>query len=400
MDIMVLAGTRPEAVKIAALTTALQDHPVLRPIIVHSGQHPVMVEQALAPFDLKVGAWLPTPARATGEQAELVAGILPAAAELLRRHPPAAVVVQGDTTTALAGALAAFWQQVPVVHLEAGLRTHDLASPFPEEGNRQMISRIAALHLAPTVAAAAALRAEGVPPYRITITGNTIVDAVQAITARDLPARDATLALLEMEVAQTGRRLLLVTAHRRESWGRPLDRILVAIRRILAEHSDVHILFPLHPNPAVRGQVEAALAGHPRVSITEPLGYPDLVRALRIASVILTDSGGIQEEAPSFGTPVLVLRDHTERAEGVIAGRAWLVGTDVDLITTTATSLLDGTLRPTQGSNPYGAGDAAEKSVAAIEYLLQVPRPTTRAEQVPTPSPRDLPAPAVAATSS
>lgn len=370
MDVILLAGTRPEAIKLAALALALAEHPVLRPVVVHSGQHKGMVEQALTPFGLGVDAWLDVPPRTTGTQAELVAGMLPAIDALLRRSTPAVLVVQGDTTTALAGALAAFWQRIPVVHLEAGLRTHDLASPFPEEGNRQMISRVAALHLAPTEKAATALHAEGVPQERIEVTGNTVVDAVLAVSARDLPARDNALALLEMEVAEAGGRLVLVTSHRRESWGEPLARTLAAVEMIVAAHPDVQVLFPVHPNPAVREQVEAALTGVDRVTVTEPLDYADLVRALRLAELVLTDSGGIQEEAPTFGTPVLVLRESTERQEGVDAGCAWLVGTDTELITDAAARLLAGTMRPAEDANPYGKGDAAVKSVAAIGKLL------------------------------
>ncbi|OXM67022.1 non-hydrolyzing UDP-N-acetylglucosamine 2-epimerase [Amycolatopsis vastitatis] len=372
MDVMVLAGTRPEALKLAPLALALDRHPVLRPVLVHSGQHAGMVEQALEPFGLAVDEWLDVPPRVTGSQAELVAGQLPALDGVLRRYAPAALVVQGDTTTTLAGALAAFWLGVPVVHLEAGLRTHDLAAPFPEEGARQMVSRIAALHLAPTLGAAAALRTEGVARQRIAVTGNTIVDAVLEVAARDVPARDTALALLEMEIAEAGERLVLVTSHRRESWGEPLERTLAAVQLIVAEHPDVQVLFPAHPNPQVRGQVEATLGGLPRVTVTDPLEYPDLVRALRLASLVLTDSGGIQEEAPTFGTPVLVLRDVTERAEVVEAGCAWLVGTGTARIADTAARILSGELRPAQVGNPYGDGNAAVLAVAAIEELLGV----------------------------
>ncbi|WP_370946482.1 non-hydrolyzing UDP-N-acetylglucosamine 2-epimerase [Amycolatopsis sp. cg5] len=370
MDVLLLIGTRPEAIKLAPVARALGDHPVLRSLLVHSGQHEGMVEQALVPFGVSIDAWLDLPPRASGGQAELVSGLLPAIDRTLERYRPAAVVVQGDTTTALAGALAAFWRGIPVVHLEAGLRTNDLESPFPEEGNRQMVSRIAALHLAPTRQAAEALRAEGVPSPRIVVTGNTVVDAVRAIAARDLPAANSALALLEMEVAEAGERLVLVTSHRRESWGAPLERTLAAVRRIVREHEDVQVLFPVHPNPSVRAQVEAGLAGVERVTVTGPLGYPDLVRALRLAALVLTDSGGIQEEAPTFGTPVLVLRESTERHEAVDAGHAWLVGTDTELIVSTARRLLAGTLVPAPSSNPYGAGDAAAKAVLAMEALL------------------------------
>lgn len=370
VDVLLLIGTRPEAIKLAPLARALGDHPVLRSLLVHSGQHEGMVEQALVPFDVAIDAWLDLPPRTSGGQAELISGLLPALDRTLDRYRPAAVVVQGDTTTALAGALAAFWRGIPVVHLEAGLRTNDLESPFPEEGNRQMVSRIAALHLAPTRQAAESLHAEGVPSPRIVVTGNTVVDAVRTIAARDLPAANSALALLEMEVAEAGERLVLVTSHRRESWGEPLERTLAAVRRIVREHEDVQVLFPVHPNPSVRAQVEAGLAGFERVTVTGPLGYPDLVRALRLAALVLTDSGGIQEEAPTFGTPVLVLRESTERQEAVDAGHAWLVGTDTELIVSTARRLLAGTLVPAPSANPYGAGDAAVKAVLAIEALL------------------------------
>ena len=381
VDVMLLAGTRPEAVKLAPLALALDAHPALRPVVVHSGQHTGMVEQALAPFGVAVDAWLDVPPRLTGGQAELVAGLLPPLDEVLRRFTPAALVVQGDTTTALAGALAAFWLGIPVVHLEAGLRTHDLAAPFPEEAARQMVSRLAALHLAPTLAAAAALRAEGVARQHIAVTGNTVVDAALTIAGRDLPARDTALALLEMEIAEAGERLVLVTSHRRESWGAPLERTLAAVQLVVAEHPDVQVLFPAHPNPLVRTQVTAALGGVPRVTVTDPLDYPDLIRALRLASLVLTDSGGIQEEAPTFGTPVLVLRDVTERAEAVDAGCVWLVGTSTERIADMAAQVLRGDLHPAEVGNPYGEGNAATLAVAAIEELLGVAT-TTRREAV------------------
>lgn len=388
---MLLAGTRPEAVKLAPLARALGGHEVLRPVIVHSGQHDGMVEQALAPFGLLVDMWLHTPPCGTDRPAEVVAGLLPALDDTFRRYRPAALVVQGDTATVLAGALAAFWAGIPVVHLEAGMRTHDLNGafwgydpqtshrgkppyplPFPEEGIRQMVSRIAALHLAPTTTAAAALRAEGIPRQQITLVGNTVVDAVQLITQRDLPARCPELALLEMEVAEAGQRLILIAAHRRESWGAPLGRILSAVRRLVEEHDDVQVLFPVDPGPAVRDQVIGALGDLPRVTITEPLDYPDLIRALRLATLVLTDAVGIQEEAPTFGTPVLVLRDTTERREAVDEGYAWLVGTDSDTIHLAATEVLIGRLAPPHRENPYGDGKAAVRAVIALEDLLGI----------------------------
>ena len=368
-EVLLLAGTRPEALKAAPVALALSGHPLLRPMIVHSGQHVGMVEQALAAFDLRPDAFIPL-RREIGSQAELVAGMLRRLDELIVRRHPAAVMVQGDTSTALAGAMAAFWRGVPVVHLGAGLRTGDLASPFPEEGTRQMISRIAALHLAPTEAAARALLAESVPGNRITVTGNTIVDALQHVVAAKLPPRSSALLELEARVHADQGRIVLVTMHRRESWGEPLDRVLAAVRAMVDRHPDVHVLLPMHPNPSVQAQVSGALQGHDRVWLCEPLDYSDLVRVLRQAALVVTDSGGLQEEAPSFGVPALVVRDHTERTEAVDAGYAWVVGTDDTRIVAEADWLLGSHLRLPSGQNPFGDGQAGQRVVAALDRLL------------------------------
>jgi UDP-N-acetylglucosamine 2-epimerase (non-hydrolysing) len=364
-DVLLLVGTRPEAIKAAPVVLDLTTQSRLRPIIVHSGQHGYPVEQALTPFGLTPHERLDV-ARHSGSQAELMSALLPQLDELLVRRPPAAMLVQGDTSTTLAGALAAFWRSVPVVHLEAGLRTGDLAAPFPEEGNRQLVSRITALHLAPTETAAAALRSESLCGTEIVVTGNTVVDAAHHIARADLPPVDRQLVRAE----RAGGRLVLVTAHRRESWGAPLTRILLAVRHIVDAHADVTVLLPAHPNPAVRAQVISGLGDHPRVLITDPLDYPDLIRALRRATLVLTDSGGLQEEAPSFDVPVLVLRAVTERREAVDAGRAWLVGSDTDQIVAQAHRLLANDFRPTFGENPYGDGKAAARVRDALEALI------------------------------
>ncbi|WP_104478477.1 UDP-N-acetylglucosamine 2-epimerase (non-hydrolyzing) [Actinokineospora auranticolor] len=372
---MLLVGTRPEAVKAAPVALALARSRGLRPYMVHSGQHPGVVEQAVAPFGLCPDEVLVVE-RPRGGQAELVSALLPALDGALRRREPGALVVQGDTTTTLAGALAAFWRGVPVVHLEAGLRTGDLAAPFPEEANRQMVARIAALHLAPTPGAADALRAEGVPESSIEVTGNTVVDAVRHIAAVDLPAINPVLASLEQDLDR-GSRSVLVTVHRRESWGPPLAEVLGAVRALADGHPDVRVLLPVHPNPTVRAQVAEVAAGHPRIALTGPLDYPDLVRALRRATLVITDSGGIQEEAPTFGVPVLVARDVTERVEAVRAGHAHVVGTDRARILATAERLLATPPHPTS-PNPFGDGHAATRVVAALERLL-VREPTPAA---------------------
>lgn len=362
-EILLLVGTRPEAVKAAPVALALAGHPTLRPALVHSGQHADMVEQALSSFGLAPDEVLRI-SRATGGQAELFAALLPALDAVLARRAPAAVVVQGDTSTALAGALAAFWRGVPVVHLEAGLRTGDLTAPFPEEANRQLVARIAALHLAPTQTAAAALRAEALSG--IVVTGNTVVDAALLTAALDAPAANPDLRAVE----RTGGRLVLVTAHRRESWGAPLDSVLGAVATLVERYADITVLLPVHPNPAVREQVSRALGGVQRVTLTAPLAYQDLVRVLRRAALVLTDSGGIQEEAPSFGVPVLVLREVTERGEAVAAGCAWLVGTDRVRILVAAEQVLRESRRIPLHSNPFGDGRAAERVVAAIAELV------------------------------
>lgn len=371
-DVLLLVGTRPEAVKAAPVALALAAHPGLRPVIVHSGQHEEMADQALAPFGLRPDERLVL-TRTTGGQAELAAGLLPALDEVLVRRAPAAMLVQGDTTTALAGALAAFWRRVPVVHLEAGLRTGDLTGPFPEEANRQLIARITALHLAPTAPAAQALAGESLASRRIVVTGNTVVDSALLVAAAEAPPSDPDLVRVEQELETYGGRLVLVTAHRRESWGQPLDEVLGAVAALTERHPDIHVLLPMHPNPAVRGQVVSALGGRPRITLCEPLGYPDLIRVLRRAALVLTDSGGIQEEAPSFGAPVLVLREATERREAVEAGCAWLVGTDRSGILLEADRVLRTSLRIPLHDNPFGDGTAATRVCAAIADLLARP---------------------------
>lgn len=371
MDVMLLAGTSAEAVKLAPLAMVLEGHGVLRPVVVHCGHPDCGADHTLAPFGLAVDTWLSVPPRSGDRQAELLASLLPALDEVFRRHRPAALVITGDTTTALAGALAAFWARIPVVHLDAGLLLHDL-DPFPHESVRQMVARIAALHLAPTTAAGAALRAEGVPRQRITIVGNTAVDSVTYLAERDLPARCPELALLEMEVTEAGQRLVLVIWQSRESWAEALDRTLSAVRRLVEEHYDVQVLFPIAPNPALREQVVGGVGDLARVTITEPLDYPDLVRALRLSSLVLTDSDGVQEEAPAFAAPVLVLRDYTQRREAIEAGFAWLVGTDSDTIHIAATEVLIGHRQVSTAENPYGDGNAAARSVIALEDLLGI----------------------------
>lgn len=368
--VQLVGGTRPEAIKVAPVARTLSRGGLLRPEIIASGQHPTMFHQGLGAFGLGPDRSLSL-ARSSGSQAELCAQLVLALEAEIARRQPAAVLVQGDTTTALAGALAAFWQQVPVVHLEAGLRSHDLAAPYPEEANRKLIGQLAALHLAPTAGAAENLYREGASLSSVLVTGNTVVDAVDYVAGTAPAPADARLRALTERIDSGGRRLVLATVHRRESWGEPLRRILSAVERLVVTHPDVDVVLPVHPNPAVGSDVREALAGHERVVLTEPLDYPDLAQLLARATLVLTDSGGLQEEAPTFGVPVLVLREVTERTEAVDAGCARLVGSDTELIVTTATSLLgDAAARAamTERGNPFGDGRAAERCAQALAW--------------------------------
>jgi UDP-N-acetylglucosamine 2-epimerase (non-hydrolysing) len=369
-EVHLIGGTRPEAVKLAPVVLAMREAGLVTPVMLASGQHPAMVNQALAAFDLAPDVTL-TVERSTGTQAELLTEMIRQLDELWTERPPAAVVVQGDTTTSLAGALAAFWRRIPVVHLEAGLRSGDLDSPFPEEANRRLVAQVAKLHLAPTPLAAMNLLDENIATGDVLITGNTVVDATLAVAGRKLPFENPEVA--RARAAAGDRRLVLVTAHRRESWGEPLDRILEAVKTLVVAYPDIDVILPSHPNPAVRAQVDAALAGVERVTVTDPLPYPDLSRLLSEAYLVLTDSGGIQEEAPSFGVPALVLREVTERVESLDAGCAKLVGADTGVIVREAVRLLDSPVRRdamTAGGNPYGDGLAARRTAQATAALL------------------------------
>ena len=370
-EVHLIGGTRPEAVKLAPVVTAMREQGLVEPVLLASGQHPAMVTQALAAFDLTPDVTL-TIERTTGSQAELFTEMVRQLDALWDVRPPAAVIVQGDTTTSLAGALAAFWRRIPVVHLEAGLRSGDIESPFPEEANRKLVAQIASLHLAPTPLAAMNLLDENVSGEDVFVTGNTVVDATLAVAGRRIPYENQAVAAAR---SATTNRLVLVTAHRRESWGAPLDRILAGVRELVVKYPDIDVILPSHPNPAVRAQVEAGLAGMPRVTVTDPLPYPDLSRLLSEAYLVLTDSGGIQEEAPSFGVPALVLRDVTERVESLEAGCAKLVGSDTAVIVAEASALLDDRARRdamTAGGNPYGDGLAATRTAHATAALLNL----------------------------
>lgn len=369
--ILVVFGTRPEAIKLFPVIRALSlatGRPVRTCV---TAQHRGMLDQVLAIAGLTPDHDLDL--MEPGQSLDrLTARLLTGLGEVMDREAPAMVVVQGDTATAMAGALAAYYRKVPVAHVEAGLRSGDIYQPWPEEVNRRMIAPIAALHFAPTETAAAALRAEGIAAERVHVTGNSVIDALHWTRSR-IAADPALAADLDPVLARmAGRRIVLVTTHRRENFGDGMAAIARALRRIAAR-ADVGILFPVHPNPQVASVMDRELGDHPGIARIAPLDYPHFVRALDAAHIVLTDSGGVQEEAPALGKPVLVMRETTERPEGVAAGTARLVGTDEDRIVAELFALLDEPDRyaaMARAHNPFGDGDSADRISRIITHAL------------------------------
>lgn len=358
--IVLVFGTRPEAIKLAPLAHALRAAPWAELRIVSTGQHRALADRMTQWFAITPDRDLDL-MRPGQTVPDLLARAVAALHVALRDEHPDCVIAQGDTTTVLATALACRYLGVPFAHVEAGLRTGNLREPFPEEINRVQAARLAALHFAPTERARRNLLAEGIAPDRIHVTGNTAIDALLWTVART--AADP------WPVAP-GRRLLLVTAHRRENFGAPLLDLCKALRS-LADRGDVELLLPVHPNPNVHDVVHRELASHPAIDLREPLDYPDMVRAMRACHLILTDSGGIQEEAPSLGKPVLVLRAATERPEAVEAGVARIVGTDPNTIVDTATRLLDDSVTYAAMArvvHPFGDGAAAARIAELLRH--------------------------------
>src|ERR1700729_1913591 len=364
--IMVIYGTRPEAVKVAPLIRALDDSEMFTPVVAVTGQHRSMLDQVNAVFGVRPAFDLDIH-RPGQTLTEITTRALSGVRSVLARQRPDAVVVQGDTTTVFAAALAAFYEQVPVVHLEAGLRTGNPYSPYPEEVNRRLTTRLATLHLAPTSTSKGNLLTENVDEASVVVTGNTVIDALLWAVPRQRGYSDPALAGLDDHDAP----VLLVTAHRRESWGEPLRAVGRALARIAAAHPGLRVVFPVHANPVVRLLVLPALRGVPNVILTEPLPYGSFCRLMNRATVILTDSGGFQEEGPSLGKPVLVMRETTERPEAVRAGTVRLVGTDEDVIADTVGRLLTDPAAYSamaNAVNPYGDGRAAQRAVAALAH--------------------------------
>lgn len=371
--VLVCFGTRPEAIKMAPVVRRLSQSAVLRPVVCLTGQHREMVRQMLALFALKPDIDLAV-MQPNQSLAGLTGRIVQKASAAIERFAPAAVLVQGDTTTSFGTALASFYANVPVGHVEAGLRTGNPRNPFPEEMNRCLIGRLASWHYAPTPIARDNLLREGVAADAAVMTGNTIVDALQDIVAtlRSGGGPPSFAGALDPRRFD-GRRLVLVTGHRRESFGEGVRNICRALREIADRFADVVLVYPVHLNPSVDGPVRDMLGGHPRILLPPPMEYLPFVDLMSRAYLILTDSGGIQEEAPSLRVPVLVMRETTERPEGVTAGVARLVGTQSEHIVAQASRLLE---QPSErdamasGANPYGDGAAARRIVDHLESAL------------------------------
>ena len=368
--VMLLYGTRPEAIKMAPLVLALEAHADLDPIVAVTGQHREMLDQVNRIFDIKPDHDLDLMVPGAS-LIDMAARTLSTTGALIAAQRPDAVVVQGDTTSAMVSALASFYLEVPVVHLEAGLRTGDLTAPFPEEGNRRLVAPLAQLHLAPTAVSRANLVGEGIAESIVPITGNTVIDALHLAVSMPVEFTDPAVS----EVISSGDRFVLVTAHRRESWDGPMISAMRGLRSVVDAHPDVRFLIPMHRNPRVRAVIEPALSKAANVVLTEPMDYHEFAHAMSSAYVLLTDSGGVQEEAPSLGKPVLVMRDTTERPEAVDAGTVKLVGTDAAVLASELHSLLvdhDRYRAMSQAHNPYGDGLAAPRCAAAIGHLLGV----------------------------
>ncbi len=367
--ILVVFGTRPEAIKLFPVVQALGAVPGLEVRTCVTAQHRGLLDQVLeiAGIVPDIDLDVMTPGQSLDE---LTARLLAGLGRVLDSEQPDRVIVQGDTATAMVGALTAYYRKLPVSHVEAGLRSGDIYQPWPEEVNRRIVAPIADQHFAPTETAAAALRRENIDPATIHVTGNTVIDALHATRAR-IEADPSLAAGLDAIAARfAGKRIMLVTTHRRENFGEAMAGIATAIGQIAAR-DDVAIVFPMHPNPNVVSVMESVLGDRPNIARIDPLDYPHFIRALGMAELVLTDSGGVQEEAPALGKPVLVMRETTERPEGVAAGTAKLVGTDTARIVSEISTLLDvpnAYAAMARAHNPFGDGHAAARIAGIVAH--------------------------------
>lgn len=365
--IMFVFGTRPEAIKMAPLVKAMEKAEDLEPLVVVTAQHREMLDQVLELFDVHPSYDLNL-MKPQQTLTDITAGVLRGIERIVIKEKPDIVLVHGDTTTTFAGALASFYQQVPVGHVEAGLRSGNMYSPFPEEANRKLTGAMATVHFAPTPQARANLLHEGVNPDAIYTTGNTVIDALMMTVKQDYVFDDE----LSRMLAVPGRKVLLTT-HRRENLGQPMVQIFRAIRQLHERFTDVNFYFPMHKNPRVRALAKEALEELERVHLFEPLDYAPFANLVGRMDLVLTDSGGLQEEAPALGKPVLVLRDTTERPEAVDAGTVKLVGSDTQLIVDTVSTLFtdaDAYAEMEHAVNPYGDGHACARIIAALRYYF------------------------------
>ncbi len=365
-SVFVTFGTRPEAIKMAPVVLELRRRGRFEVFVCLTGQHREMLDQVVETFALPVDHDLRI-MRENQSLGHITSAVLRGIDPVLEAACPDIVLVHGDTTTTFAAALAAFYRKIPVAHVEAGLRTNDIYSPYPEEINRRLADRLALIHYPPTMAAAEALRSEAVSEKNLLVTGNTVIDALLATAGMAAPAMEPRLA---EALGRTGPKVL-VTVHRRESWGVPMEQVARAIERVCAEMPSVTFIFPIHLNPVVRKTFKEILGPVGQVVFCEPLAYLPFVHLMKAVDVVITDSGGLQEEAPSLGKPVLVMRDTTERPEGIAAGTALLVGTETDAIASELLALLNDRaayVRMAQAVNPYGDGRAAQRIADHLEF--------------------------------
>lgn len=368
--LLAIFGTRPEAIKLAPIIEAARTSSVLDCAVAVTGQHREMLDQVNDLFGINPDYDLNVFARKQTLN-KLVSRIIDGLDVVFDDCQPDAVVVQGDTTSAVAGAIAAFYRGIPVIHAEAGLRSYNLLSPFPEEANRKLASQLAVLHLAPTMFNKRNLLREAIEESTIVVTGNTVIDALFMTLERKVAFSDERLNRLE----HSGRRIVTVTTHRRENHGEKMSGIARAISEIARAEPQTEFVLPLHLNPEVRDRIIPEIEGLINVTVTAPLNYAEFTKLLNLSTAVLTDSGGVQEEAPSLGIPVLVMRSNTERPEGIVAGTVKLVGTVTeDIVRETRAILNDESLYTAMATsaNPYGDGRAAERSIAAIEKLFGI----------------------------
>jgi UDP-N-acetylglucosamine 2-epimerase (non-hydrolysing) len=378
--IIAVLGTRPEAIKLALVIHELRRRSELfETAVVHTGQHRTMLDHVLQLFKIHPDFDLDV-MRPNQTLNSLTCRVLDSVENACHRFQPHMVLVQGDTTTAFASALAAYYCKIPVGHIEAGLRSHDIYNPFPEEANRRLVSVMTEIHFAPTASARDNLLSVGVPKEKIVVTGNTVIDTLCALSELPHSWENTPLAGLPVD----GFRLVLVTSHRRESWGKDQENMCLALKDLVLKHPDICVIYPVHMNPNVRSTVNALLQGTERIYLTEPLDYFTFVSLLRRCFLILTDSGGVQEEAPTFGKPVLVLRRVTERPEASQFGMAKIIGMSRERIVSETDRLLtdpDAYLDMSQGENPYGDGHGSERIIEAIARWYEKKTPLLEPEK-------------------